>query len=716
MATITNKDVVGFFTGIGYSPQAAAAIAGHLSQESKLSTTALGDKGTAFGLGQWRGDRLASLKDYAKSKGQDYKDAKTQLGFVDHEMKTGKDAGAKRAHDGLKSAKTVEEATAAFMHYERPLGYTVAAPQKGHAYSSRLANAKSAMAVAPVAAPKGGGLLAVADVTKNAPKSSVGSLAVEYSMGPNRPNKPSQDIVGVIANSVQAVLGPDAKVSITSGTEDAGKQYGSNRHKTGLAADFAVYDAKGKQVTAVNAPETMAAIAKETAKRGALGIGWGTDYMNGAHMHVDKVAPTKGQANTWGNLGKANRDQLVGIMEEAKAGKYAALDQKPASFDPGGLIAPKPGGLLVSAAVAAPVKASAKDIAAAGYQQAANSMKSGGVKGVGGGLLSSAPSPADPAIGASATGKANIGVTSPGVGQKAVIGATGIMTSQQPSAIGTATVNLGKQAAPAVAMPTQAPISMPTAPISKPAAPITMPVAAPIAAPIAAPLAKAVQQAAPVSRTAPVQAVQQQAPAQSFGPPMGTALGVWNGTAPVGIANNGSVLSAHNGNVYSYSPTYDRTTISTHAGDVIGSFKGKQQDTSGLLGDTQTKAGGLLSGAMGKLGGMFDGKGSQFGDKARSAAGTIAGGLLGSYVAGPVGSAIGAALGRELAKGNNPLNGGLKGILSAATGHGSFPSAPAAPSQTANFGNGGVAGGQATWGGLSQTAKDAVSAGKGGLY
>lgn len=705
MATITSQDVVNFFTGLGYTPQAAAAIAGHLQQESSLDASVAGDKGTAFGLGQWRGDRLDALKDYAKARGANYRDAKTQLGFIDAEMRSGKDSGARRAYAGLQSAKTVKEATAAFMHYERPSGYTTKEPEKGHGWNNRLANAQSAM-------PGPKGLQSVADVTKNAPQKSVGQIAIEYSMGPNRPNKPANSVVSIIANSVQAVLGPDAKVVITSGTEPAGKQYGSNRHSTGKAADLAIYDAKGKQVTAFEQPQVMAAIAQEAAKRGALGIGWGTDYMSGAHMHVDMVEPGKNQANTWGNLGRENRGQIVSIIGDAKAGKYASLNDGGAKvanapFSQGGLLSPVPGGLFVSAAVADTMKDTAKGKTAAAYQQAANTMKDAGVSGIGGGLLGKT---APPSATVAARGAAQAGIGNP-MAKAAATGSLAPAPAPPPSPANLAAAygELGKSLADANQRSLSGALADPNAARSPTISPMSAPVPAVRAIQQVAPvqrqalaqtIAPPVPRAMPVQRAMPVAPapVARSAPAQSFGPPMATAMDVWSGRAPMGMANNGNVLSERNGNVYSYNPTYDRTSIFNAAGDVVGSFKGREQQ--GLLGTD-------MAGFGDKLGGMFAGRNSQFGDKARAVTGAVAGGLLGNYVAGPLGGAIGAALGKEIAAGRNPFEGGLKGLLSAATGRGSFPEAPPAPPQTSGPGLGTN---------LSQQAKDAIAAGKGGLY
>lgn len=143
--------------------------------------------------------------------------------------------------------------------------------------------------------------------------------AIEYAMGPARPNKPSEQVQGVIGKSVQDVLGIGARVVITSGTENYGDQHGSNRHKTGNAADVAIYRPDGTIVKA-NDPE-MAAIAKAAAANGAQGIGFGMEYMGGDHVHIDLVPPGKGQANTWASGGTAMRNEVTkAIADRAAAG------------------------------------------------------------------------------------------------------------------------------------------------------------------------------------------------------------------------------------------------------------------------------------------------------------------------------------------------------------------------------------------------------------
>jgi hypothetical protein len=106
-----------------------------------IITTALGDGGTAHGGWQWRLDRYVGrngLLPHAFSLGRSSADLEVQLLFVDKELRTTE----RRAGDLLRKAKTVEEATDAFICYLRPAGTKWEAPREGHGWNSRLALAK----------------------------------------------------------------------------------------------------------------------------------------------------------------------------------------------------------------------------------------------------------------------------------------------------------------------------------------------------------------------------------------------------------------------------------------------------------------------------------------------------------------------------------------------------------------------------------------------
>lgn len=139
---------------------------------------------------------------------------------------------------------------------------------------------------------------------------------VDYNMGRNRPNAPEGDIVAQVRDVVTDMLGPDYSVNVVSGQESVnpitGKrdQYGSNRHRTGMAADLDIIDKNGNRVTDKDMLKDVAQLA---AARYGANIGYGPEYMGPGRMHIDTVPAdqlTKGQAAQWGSVGKSWADDL----------------------------------------------------------------------------------------------------------------------------------------------------------------------------------------------------------------------------------------------------------------------------------------------------------------------------------------------------------------------------------------------------------------------
>jgi hypothetical protein len=122
---------------LGYGPAQVAGIIGNLQHESSLDPNAVGDNGTSFGLAQWRGDRLNALHDFAAKNGSDPADIPTQIGFLHKELQ-GPESTAREA---LTAATTPGEAATAFMHFERPKGYSVDNPAGGLGANARINNA-----------------------------------------------------------------------------------------------------------------------------------------------------------------------------------------------------------------------------------------------------------------------------------------------------------------------------------------------------------------------------------------------------------------------------------------------------------------------------------------------------------------------------------------------------------------------------------------------
>ncbi|PWR24986.1 phage tail tip lysozyme [Zavarzinia aquatilis] len=131
--------VMKIFTDAGYSPAAAAAVAGRFGQESGFDPNAVHDGGTGLGIGGWRDPqpgegRKSALAAYAAERGLDPRSIETQARFALFEMQTGE----KAIGDRLKAAATVEDAARIMMDYERPAGWTAADPTKGAGWGEGL--------------------------------------------------------------------------------------------------------------------------------------------------------------------------------------------------------------------------------------------------------------------------------------------------------------------------------------------------------------------------------------------------------------------------------------------------------------------------------------------------------------------------------------------------------------------------------------------------
>jgi hypothetical protein len=99
----------------GYSPVQAAALVGHIIQESNGNPAAVNPKEDAHGLIQWRGDRWAGLQQFAKERGTDPTDPQLQLDFIAREM-AGPEA---KAGAQFASATDLPSASAALKSYIR---------------------------------------------------------------------------------------------------------------------------------------------------------------------------------------------------------------------------------------------------------------------------------------------------------------------------------------------------------------------------------------------------------------------------------------------------------------------------------------------------------------------------------------------------------------------------------------------------------------------
>ena len=138
---------------------------------------------------------------------------------------------------------------------------------------------------------------------------------VEYAMGPKRPDPPGFEIMDAIHRAAITTLGQGAKIRVTSGQEGDLPQHGSNRHKTGLAADFQVFRPDGTLV-GVGDPDALN-FASKAAQFGVRGIGAGNEYMGANTFHFDMMPHADygpNQGPVWGSWAKDNRQALLKAM------------------------------------------------------------------------------------------------------------------------------------------------------------------------------------------------------------------------------------------------------------------------------------------------------------------------------------------------------------------------------------------------------------------
>lgn len=139
----TNAEkIFNFFTANGFTPEQTCGFIGNFEIESNLDPTIPNpnDKGKkAFGLAQWRADRLEGLEYYAKSKGLSVDTLEAQLQWTIQELRDKeKSAGAR-----IRNARTVTEATITICRfYERPEFSIVNGVYTSPSLPQRIAEAK----------------------------------------------------------------------------------------------------------------------------------------------------------------------------------------------------------------------------------------------------------------------------------------------------------------------------------------------------------------------------------------------------------------------------------------------------------------------------------------------------------------------------------------------------------------------------------------------
>jgi putative intracellular protease/amidase len=136
---------------------------------------------------------------------------------------------------------------------------------------------------------------------------------IDFAMGPRRPNPPAPQVTDALGNLASSVLGEGATVRVTSGMGE----YGSPRHRGGLAADVQFIDPQGNPITLSD--ERARALALAAPSFGITGFGAGEEYMGDRTFHMDMFPPdqyTEGMGHTWGSFGAGVSSEFRAALSE----------------------------------------------------------------------------------------------------------------------------------------------------------------------------------------------------------------------------------------------------------------------------------------------------------------------------------------------------------------------------------------------------------------
>lgn len=267
------KNVYDYLMKKGFSGEQAAGMVGNLIKESNLNPEAWNEKEKAFGIAQWRNERLDALKKFA---GADYKNLYKQIDFMIHELKTSE----RPAGEMLGSAKTLEEVVKAMVAYERP---------------------KDKEAEVKIRTQLGEQVNRVISGTFKAPQKGIGEGLYDW-LFPTKLDKSKLSL-----NCGETITENLDKMFIKAGADPSqllGKNYGVGI-PTALGQKFGVDVLRGKDVT--------------LEKLQALGPGTAIGYNRPGHKwptHAEMLAPYTGPADkrfTPGELAVASSGSGKGV-------------------------------------------------------------------------------------------------------------------------------------------------------------------------------------------------------------------------------------------------------------------------------------------------------------------------------------------------------------------------------------------------------------------
>jgi hypothetical protein len=339
----------------GLSEHAAAGIVGNLMQESSLNPKAINrgdgsDGSDRIGVGQWNQGRAKALRAFAAARGKPVDDFFTQLDFVVHELGSNEEATGKR----LAAATSIDEATAAFIGFERPQGWSAENPRGGHGWANRLKYAmalggRASSAPVPAAAQPAAGSTPAVPVLPTAPLAlrRDGTIYGEaYDRAASNAN--AWRLQAAVETEMQAAYeaNPDDPAALATSLAAVQEKYGRELSDPELQEGFTRFfvqkseayllDARTKAEAKMRAEEEVAAFEGIAAQRlsierQAVAVGANAKGDEIIEREVQRSARAIDGAVAGGSLTPAQGSKLKADLAETAAtgrvrGVYEALD------------------------------------------------------------------------------------------------------------------------------------------------------------------------------------------------------------------------------------------------------------------------------------------------------------------------------------------------------------------------------------------------------
>ena len=312
--------VIDAYVNAGYDPEFATGMAANFVAESAMNPMATNEGEGAFGVGQWRLDRLDNLTAFANRYGMDMNSLQAQIQFSMHEFANAESAALGRIMDNNPQS-AADYASFIDEYYERSDGSARKRRQDlaTQIYTDFFGGERTGQTDTAYDADNFGDIMQFVQPEGNPLFGQ--PVAISGNLDGVDPNliRMAQEAWGYVV--------PGGRIEVSTGVSS----HSPTNHQPGHAIDFAVYDANGNLIPGSDERHYQAGMIFRSM--GGHGVGYSTDggYMRGTHAHWDISAhgprswndssedggwAAGGAADRGGDFLRADQMELAAVLEE----------------------------------------------------------------------------------------------------------------------------------------------------------------------------------------------------------------------------------------------------------------------------------------------------------------------------------------------------------------------------------------------------------------